>query len=255
MNTISLIKFECNENTTGINNGIGEDITFLLRPCFIKVFEEVVGKFKNGIYNDFVKKVWMPACNIGEMMAEDTLKQLGSRHNVKFNQNDIEKVIRKFRGNLGEIFAELYFTSGKCSICNLNKYIPIDPFNEDYTDAESEHINTKLPIYIQVKNFESIKIDRTIFDKAESMFAQKLYRPKSVICFDDRNKYIDIPHQIIFSMTNVSDNRILKDYSGHVIFIGPNEINDAEFQGNSKKNLQPAIGRFEDIIKEITLFS
>lgn len=243
-NKYSLIHFNQNRNGSNIYGNSGENIDWILKPIYQKFFENITLKLQNKI-TGFIKNVWQKECDKTLEEVHDVLSNYFQRYNIPIDEtaeNNFKLVMMKVRGNLGEIFAEFFFTHyGYDYNCNSNKYIPIDPTNEDYTDAETENFSTGLPLNIQIKNYAHEPISREIFDKCCAMMVQRIHGSKAIISEERKLDYISNSHQMIFSFTDVKDQRLLNDYD-LVTFLGPNIIDS--------KTYYPKF--FQDIAEEIS---
>lgn len=153
------------------------------------------------------------------------------------DEKRIDMIVNKVRGNLGEIFVEglIKYPNGNMIDMCTHDYVGVDPNNEKYFDCTSIHADTKLPIHIQIKNFnKDVKIDsndiRMIFCKTGNTMSEVI----SELDDDASNIYKKKPHQLIFSFTGDSSSAVLKDlieeYKTRTVFFGPEKINKLNIQ-------------------------
>ena len=138
-----------------------------------------------------------------------------------------ERVSNKIRGNIGEIFAELFFTNCGNKWFASATYEPVDPTNERFTDASAMDILGKVKCGIQVKNHMD-KIPSEVFWKAG--FEDDLTMRK--LSADLQEFYKEKKCQFIFSFTEAEFSPNMEAYESIVEFIGPEEI-DKELKDNN----------------------
>lgn len=132
---------------------------------------------------------------------------------------NVLKVVNKVVGNIGEIFAEYFLTHyGENWIDTDEDYIPIDPTQEDYTDAKATG-QDGLPVLFQVKNWTG-EIDSQVFWKAG--FELALLAKKNP---DQAVALLSKPHFYIFSFTEEKFSFRQDDFAELVGFIGPKDLN------------------------------
>lgn len=133
---------------------------------------------------------------------------------------DVLKVVNKVVGNIGEIFAEYFLTHYGEDWIDIDKddYTPIDPTQEDYTDAKATG-QDGLTVFFQVKNWTG-EIDSKTFWKAgfEAYLNAKRNLDKAV-------ELLSKPHFYIFSFTEEKFSFRQKDFAEVVGFIGPKDLN------------------------------
>lgn len=220
--TNSLILWERNTNRSGIGiSTLGGDRLFL-KPFFLEVFQTIASKLKTQSYTKFVDKVWMPTIYAVEAKLRYALRDVVMSLDPKQSfQEDIERVVYKFQGNLGEIFAEKFFTSGLGSdTCKPESYSPVDPCHEEGVDASGISPISNLKIGIQIKNYSKdnkvgLEEFRTAGDESD-----KYVHTLSSSQFED---FLRCPCQCIFSFTEAIS--IVKEqYESRVKFLGPSYI-------------------------------
>lgn len=229
--TSSLILWERNTNRSGIGISTLGGNRLFLKPFFLEVFQTIASKLKTQSYTKFAAKVWMPTIDVVKAKLEDTLGDvvLGLDSKQSF-QEDIERVVSKFQGNLGEIFAEKFFTSGLGSdTCKPETYSPVDPCHEEGVDASGISPISNLKIGIQVKNYSKdnkvgLEEFRTAGDESD-----KYVHSLNSNQFED---FLRCPCQCIFSFTEAVS--IIKEqYESRVKFLGPSYIESKGLCGRS----------------------
>lgn len=170
-------------------------------------------------------KAWHSAVNVSCRNAEKMLK---SRF-PKATKDDVEKVSKKIRGNLGEMMAYKIISDHpeKFSIVpGSYQSLRHDHENESSIDGIAVSSEDGCRIGVQVKNYRTIHlVDLITFKKSASVTMKWITEPKlnPEVSIE---KFIAIPRQIIFSFTQVKDLKYIDEWSKIVKFIGPNEIND-----------------------------
>lgn len=244
----SLIYFDQNRNSSNIfGNGV-EDIRLLLKQHYYNVFYNLYILFSEGPRNKFIP-AWQKVIDDEIFLVENTIKKyIGDM--VDYDEKDIDDIIKrvtnKFRGNLGEILVEYLAVNGELDCCKGNTYVPVDPDNEEYTDATVISKVTRLPMGIQIKNYSKELISREIFDKARST-ADKFVR-KAIEDKNEKIEYLSSPHQVIISFTDARA-MLEDDFNDSVIFLGPRAIEKIKLQGD--KRTKPKSLYFKEIAEEI----
>jgi hypothetical protein len=225
-------------NITSVKNNL------FLKDYYLNVFNEL--KTRTSIDGVKIKFLNMWHCIINDECKKlnDTLLGIGA------NKNNIQLVINKFRGNLGEILAEklfLYFGMNFGVI--PSSYIPVDPTNEEFIDAQGRYPGDNLPIGIQIKNYASDNtktncVTREPFIKSMAMSTHWIQN-KKIIDSEKLIQFYSMPRQIIFSFTDVADTRILTDYAESIRFIGPKEIKKLDLENKNNSYI------FDEIFTEI----
>ena len=139
----------------------------------------------------------------------------------------IDTVVAKIKGNIGEIFAELFFTHcGGMKWIKPDTYTPVDPTNERFTDASASDPTGKVRCGIQVKNYSG-EIPSQVFWKAavEDTIAIRDAGPHL------REDYLRRKRQFIFSFTEEKFSPNMEAYKTYTEVIGPKEI-DKELEMN-----------------------
>lgn len=244
----SLIYFDQNRNGSNIINNGSEDIRLLLKPHYYNVFNNIAVALGGGVeyFSKFIP-VWQNVIRQEVELAKNTIrKYIGDT--ARYESDDINKVIHKFRGNLGEILAEYLFSNGEISYCQFGTYEPADPNNEEFVDATAVSKVTELLMGIQIKNYKEDLVSRETFVKACCM--SDLYARESIEDEAAKLEYLSTPHQIIFSFTDARDN-LKERYVKSVIFFGPKDIEKLKLQGDIKHNIKPKSLYFKKIAEEI----
>ena len=245
----SLILFDQNRSSSNIhhiNDGIGTRL--LLKENYFNVFNTLAERLKSDQYVSFVT-LWHKICNDECKVVRKKLRDL-IINDYEDAGEDIEKVVMKFRGNLGEIFAEMFFTNHLSRYVDGNQYQPVDPDNERFIDATSVSPSDGLPIGIQVKNYDTEFVRKETFDKAAAEDCYWL-RVDNKIENKDLETYLSSPHQFIFSFTDAID--LFKTSHAAVVgFIGPKDIDDAKLHGDYKMKIPSRWKSFKDIANEIS---
>lgn len=236
---------------------------FVIDDMFFKenyhnVFASISNLYQSGKTFSKFTETWYTVCADECKAVRNKLRDvLNSRKPTQPLTTDekdmIERVVVKFRGNLGEIFAEAFFTEGfMAHICKPTAYDPVDPNNERYTDATSISARDGLPIGIQIKNYnkfaESAVSAREIFDKACVSYLRactETVKPEDII------RYMSQPRQIVFTFTELANDLLMDEYNKYVIVFGPKDIDAKGLQGNAKKKLTPNWLFFKTIADKI----
>lgn len=244
----SLILFEQNRSKSNIhhiNDSIGTRL--LLKDNYFNVFNAIAEELKIQQYVPFVK-LWHKVCDKECNAVRAKLRDL-ILNDYKDARSNIEKVVMKFRGNLGEIFAEAFFTNNLSQFVDGSSYEPVDPTNERFIDATSTSTADGLPIGIQVKNYNAELVNKETFDKAAAEDCYWL-RVDKKIKSEDVATYLSSPHQVIFSFTDTED-LFKKSHADVVIFLGPWYIDSVNLQGNVKMKIPARWKLFKKIADEI----
>lgn len=252
----SLILFKNNRNKSNIFINNGQNIELILKENYENVFRNIENDLKsNKEYVSFVK-LWHKHCNIECKNVFRKIKKLiKEKHNANEPNIDdqINLITYKFRGNLGEIFAEAFFKNGLANeICDGTTYAPVDPNKERYVDADAMSNSTGLQMGIQIKNYNDELVAKKVFDKAGTEDSLRI-RTDKFLNKEDKLTYISSPHQIILSFTDALD-LFIDTYKDIVVFLGPRYIDSKNLQGNLKLRIPPKIFFFKKIADEIKNF-
>ena len=244
----SLILFEQNRSSSNIhhiNDNI--DIRLLLKENYANVFNLLAEELKTKQYVSFVK-LWHKICSNECKNVRTKLRQL-ILNDYEDAESDIDVVVKKFRGNLGEIFAEMFFTNNLSQYVDGSTYDVVDPTNERFIDATAVSTIDGLPVGIQIKNYDVSLVSKEIFDKAAAEDCYWLRIDKKI---NDKDiiTYLASPHQIVFSFTDALD--LFKDsHTDVVIFLGPKYIDNIKLQGDIKMKIPARWQIFKKIADEI----
>lgn len=222
-----------------------------LKDNYLNVFKTILSELSDSTKprTSFVK-LWHKVCSAECDAVGQALQSLIAT-NYKDAVADIEKVVKKFRGNLGEIFAEAFFMSNLMSdICDGTTYEAVDPDNERFVDADVISNATGLKIGVQVKNYDKDLVLKEIFDKALAEDAMRI-RLDKLIPSDRLIDYLSSPHQMIFSFTDAKNQQWIDSNSPAIMFIGPKDIDAKRIQGDARRHIAPNIRMFKNICEEI----
>ena len=245
----SLVLFDQNRSSSNIhhiNEGVGTRL--LLKENYSNVFNALAESLKSTQYVSFVK-LWHKVCNEECKAIREKLRKL-IINDYEDASSDIEKVVMKFRGNLGEIFAEMFFTNHLSQFVNGDEYQPVDPDNERFIDATSISSIDGLPIGIQVKNYDVEFVHKETFDKSAAEDCYWL-RVDKKIAEKDIAAYLSSPHQVIFSFTDARD-LFKTSHADVVMFLGPQYIDKAKLHGDPNMKIPARWKLFKNIVDEIS---
>lgn len=222
----NLIQWKQNENMAGIKlSELGGDIYFL-GENYYGVFSEIAERLKKGVPS-FIS-TWMDLCD-GECSKVFQKIRLAS---PSADAESVLKIVNKFRGNLGEIMIETLAEHGILDFVQPGTYVPVNPLNEEYVDAEA--VRNGLPIGIQIKNYsKQSRVGRDVFVKAAAMSDIWLRRDKK-ISDDDIMDFIKTPCQYIISTVKPDNILYIDNYKGSVVFLGPTWFESKKIQGSIK---------------------
>ena len=225
-----------------------------LQNHFANVFQTLADKMEEKVWkvgfignaHKNIKGIWH------EVMSEEVDAVRTELHAYKWKGDAptdevIEYVCNKFQGNLGEIFAELFFTNFAGEICIPSTYLTVDPTDERFNDAVAESSASGLKIGVQVKNYSFGNIvERKTFVKAMAM------RAFAVQGTDDSKLPIfkSAPTEIIFSMNETTDN-LSDEYKQCVMFLGPSFIDSKCLAGDPKTGRKGPYALFKKVAEEI----
>lgn len=256
MNTVTsdknLIVWDQNINGSNIYVSSLNGNKFFLKEHYANVFKQIANQLHENKKTKFLK-VWITICNSEIKTVKKRLTSILKNNNVKFKTDDIDKIIDKFRGNLGEILIEMFAENGILDFIKPGSYVPVDPNNEQYIDAEA--IRNGLPIGIQIKNYnESSRVGREVLTKASAMSDLWLRRDKR-IADEDILDFIKTPCQYIISTVNPENEMLLDDYKSSVVFLGPTWFESKNIHGNYKTGEMPKWKMFDEVAKLIEKIS
>ena len=218
----SLLLWKQNSNMTNILLSVSDVTADDFVKSHIKTFfEELKHRFETKKAYSFCYE-WQ---KLSETFYNDLAKEI--KDFFKCDDFSAERVSNKVRGNIGEIFAELFFTNCGNKWFASATYEPVDPTNERFTDASAMDILGKVKCGIQVKNYTG-EIPSKVFWKAS--FEDDLAIRK--LSADLREFYLKKKRQFIFSFTEEKFSPNTEDYKLVVEMIGPEEI-DRELKDNN----------------------
>lgn len=205
---------------------------------------EFLGKKGEGRWHDLLNETCRAVYNKVYAFSKDL--------DLARKEANVQKVVNKFRGNIGEIMAEAIFLKFPSSFnVAFGSYVPVDPSQEEFVDAEALDAGDSLLVGIQVKNYSLdsknhfIPVKRETFDKAQAMTTRWL-QDKRRIPEDKLAEFLRKPRQIIFSFTDVDkdDFKLIEETKGSVVFKGPSDIADLRLE------TKPFV--FQEIVDEIS---
>ena len=222
MKTLNLVSWKRNENISDIYvSAIGGDEMFL-KPYYVSVFENCANFLKSKKVNSFVENVWQPIC-------DDACKSV---HNAVSNAcrsadiSSIDRVVNKFRGNLGEMLVEMLAENGLLDFIKPGTYDPVDPTREEFFDATAKR--NGMLVGIQVKNNSKFnKVGLKVFLKAAAQSDLWMRRDKMP------NLDLTSPCQYIIS-TSEAESCLAERFNGSVVFLGPKWLDSKRITGSSK---------------------
>ena len=222
MKTLNLVSWKRNENMSNIYvSAIGGDEMFL-KPYYVAVFENCANILKSKKVNSFVENVWQPIC-------DDACKSV---HNAVSNAcrsadiSSIDRVVNKFRGNLGEMLVEMLAENGLLDFIKPGTYDPVDPTREEFFDATAKR--NGMLVGIQVKNYSKFnKVGLEVFLKAAAQSDLWLRR--------DQIPNLDMtsPCQYVISTSEASLG-LEERFKGSVVFLGPKWLDSKRITGSTK---------------------
>lgn len=236
-------KQTCNKYELGYSKAaeLKIDLDRYFIESYADVFKEIENKLIASKKVSFVK-LWKDVLN--SKLSKLRKKISTDFAPVNIESENVDKMINKFRGNCGEILIEKLVEVGYFSKYFKN-YIPIDPNHEDYTDASADELNGKGKIGIQIKNFNTTKIERTIIEKAAIMDS---------IWIRNKKASLDYISQIIISFTDRDDDYKIADLKNCHIFIGPKEIDNFDLTGKLFEQNGSNHNLFKELYTEIEEF-
>lgn len=218
----SLLLWKQNSNMTNILLAVSDVTADDFIKSYIKMFfEELKHRFETKKAYSFCYE-WQ---KLSEVFYKGLVKEIKSF--FKCDDFSAKRVSDKVRGNIGEIFAELFFTNCGNKWFLSTTYEPVDPTNERFIDASAMDLLGKVKCGIQVKNYTG-EIPSEVFWKAgvEDRIAIAT-TPVELLEF-----YLKKKRQFIFSFTEEKFSPNMEAYKLYVDVIGPKEI-DKELKDNN----------------------
>ena len=221
MKTLDLVSWKRNENMSNIYvSTVGGDEMFL-KPHYAAVFEDCANLLKNAKVNSFVENVWQPICDGACSNVRTAVSKVANA-----DISAIDRVVAKFRGNLGEMLVEMLAENGLLDFIKPGTYDPVDPTREEFFDATAKR--NGMLVGIQVKNYSKFnKVGLEVFLKAAAQSDLWLRR--------DQIPNLDMtsPCQYIISTSEASLG-LEERFKGSVVFLGPNWLDSKRITGSTK---------------------
>lgn len=221
MKTLDLVSWKRNENMSNIYaSAVGGDEMFL-KPYYAAVFEDCANLLKSAKVNSFVENVWQPIC---DSACSDVRTAVSRVANVDISA--IDRVVAKFRGNLGEMLVEMLSENGLLDFIKPGTYDPVDPTREEFFDATAKR--NGMLVGIQVKNYSKFnKVGLEVFLKAAAQSDLWLRR--------DQIPNLDMtsPCQYVISTSEASLG-LEERFKGSVVFLGPKWLDGKRITGSTK---------------------
>ena len=226
MKTLDLVAWKRNENTSNIYvSAVGGDEMFL-KPYYVSVFKECANMLKNTKANSFVENVWQPICDDACKSVHKAVSDACRSNGIDVDISSIERVVNKFRGNLGEILVEMLAENGLLDFIKPGTYDPVDPTREEFFDATAKR--NGMLVGIQVKNYSKFnKVGLEVFLKAAAQSDLWMRRDKMP------NLDVTSPCQYIIS-TSEAESCLAERFNGSVVFLGPKWLDSKRITGSSK---------------------
>ena len=238
MKTLDLVSWKRNENMSNIYaSAVGGDEMFL-KPHYAAVFEDCANLLKNAKVNSFVENVWQPIC---DGACSDVRTAVSRVANVDISA--IDRVVAKFRGNLGEMLVEMLAENGLLDFIKPGTYDPVDPTREEFFDATAKR--NGMLVGIQVKNYSKFnKVGLEVFLKAAAQSDLWLRR--------DQIPNLDMtsPCQYIIS-TSEAESCLDDRFKGSVVFLGPKWLDGKRITGSTKTKESAKWMMFADVAEAV----
>lgn len=247
MKTLQLVTWKRNENTSNIYvSALGGD-EMILKPCFAWLFKTCAEKLKSGKASSF-SDLWSDLSSEAEEMAGRMVEAALAAHNSPADDGDLTRVKNKFRGNCGEIMAEMLAENGLLDFIKPGTYEPVDPTREEFFDATGKR--NGLLVGIQVKNYSKFnKVKQKTFLKAAAQ--SDLWLRRDHLCkADDLADFTSSPCQYIIS-TSDADPGLEDMFRGSVVFLGPKWLDSKRIQGSTKTGESPKWKMLEEVAELI----
>lgn len=250
MKTLELVTWKRNENMSNIYvSSIGGD-PLILKPFFTAVFEDCASLLKAAKMSSFVHDVWDPICTRQCDAARDCISQALVKNGFQADSSAVDRVIRKFRGNLGEMLVEMLAENGILDFIKPGTYETVDPTHEEFYDARA--VRNGLPVGIQVKNYSKYNyVDEEVFLKAAAQSDLWLRKDRVVSQAEDIAEFISTPCQYIISTSEPKNPQCLDWFKGSVVFLGPKWLDSKRLTGSSKTGESSKWRMFDDVAKMI----
>ena len=225
MKTLDLVSWKRNENMSNIYvSAIGGDEMFL-KPHYAAVFEDCANLLKSAKVNSFVENVWQPIC---DGACSDVRTAVSRVANADISA--IDRVVAKFRGNLGEMLVEMLAENGLLDFVKPGTYDPVDPTREEFFDATAKR--NGMLVGIQVKNYSKFnKVGLEVFLKAAAQ--SDLWLRRDEMCKFCLEEFTSSPCQYVISTSEASLG-LEERFKGSVVFLGPKWLDSKRITGSTK---------------------
>ena len=225
MKTLDLVSWKRNENMSNIYvSAVGGDEMFL-KPHYAAVFEDCANLLKNAKVNSFVENVWQPIC---DGACSDVRTAVSRVANADISA--IDRVVAKFRGNLGEMLVEMLAENGLLDFIKPGTYDPVDPTREEFFDATAKR--NGMLVGIQVKNYSKFnKVGLEVFLKAAAQ--SDLWLRRDEMCKSCLEEFTSSPCQYVIS-TSAASLGLEERFKGSVVFLGPKWLDSKRITGSTK---------------------
>ena len=225
MKTLDLVSWKRNENMSNIYaSAVGGDEMFL-KPHYAAVFEDCANLLKSAKVNSFVENVWQPIC---DGACSDVRTAVSRVANADISA--IDRVVAKFRGNLGEMLVEMLAENGMLDFIKFGTYEPVDPTREEFFDATAKR--NGMLVGIQVKNYSKFnKVGVEVFLKAAAQ--SDLWLRRDEMCKSCLEDFTSSPCQYVISTSEASLG-LEERFKGSVVFLGPKWLDSKRITGSTK---------------------
>lgn len=249
MKTLDLVAWKRNENMSNIYvSAIGGDEMFL-KNYYTTVFEDCANILKNVKASSFVENVWLPVCDSACRSVHIALLE-ALNGNGCFVESSIDRVVTKFRGNLGEMLVEMLAENGILDFLKPGTYVPVDPAKEEFFDATGTR--NGLSVGIQVKNYSKFhKVGLEVFLKAAAQ--SDLWLRRDDICGTDKSRlpeFVDSPCQYVIS-TAEAEPGLEQMFRGSVVFLGPKWLDSKRLTGSAKTKESAKWSMFAEVAEMV----
>lgn len=225
MKTLDLVSWKRNENMSNIYaSAVGGDEMFL-KPHYAAVFEDCANLLKSAKVNSFVENVWQPIC---DGACSDVRTAVSRVANADISA--VDRVVAKFRGNLGEMLVEMLAENGLLDFIKPGTYDPVDPTREEFFDATAKR--NGMLVGIQVKNYSKFnKVGLEVFLKAAAQ--SDLWLRRDEMCKSCLEDFTSSPCQYVISTSEASLG-LEEMFKGSVVFLGPKWLDSKRITGSTK---------------------
>ena len=225
MKTLDLVSWKRNENMSNIYASAGGGDEMFLKPHYAAVFEDCANLLKNAKVNSFVENVWQPIC---DGACSDVRTAVSRVANADISA--IDRVVAKFRGNLGEMLVEMLAENGLLDFIKPGTYDPVDPTREEFFDATAKR--NGMLVGIQVKNYSKFnKVGLEVFLKAAAQ--SDLWLRRDEMCKSCLEEFTSSPCQYVISTSEASLG-LEERFKGSVVFLGPKWLDSKRITGSTK---------------------